>query len=613
MFQIIKDAPFIEPRLPFNVLKSITIQTMNLNDKTPLAIQPDSGIRLNLSNYYRIRTWQGGGEFWEHNNQQLIRDALGQFLPRATVDADNHILFQHYESGKEICSLSQPVSATNSLPKEQIDQLRSALIAFKAKTQDPHCDPEARKLIDSFRLPDPQKDPELYRIYGNGKNKRLIVLWGAEKEVDSAVTPLQAINMVQTELVGAGRGKGKSLFVAGFLVLLALLGLFLWQLDKEKTLASVGGSPSNGSPHQGAPYQNDRDKNKGEPADSANIEDQSSPTTGATINENGAQPGIVGDTTKEDEGKTGVAGDFATKKPSDIAAGNAVEPNSNPKSGDPSMNPLLNDAKSQDRLSTDKTATKGNDPKISQLAESDKKDVASENNKDGQPSNKSSSALTNTGKSTKLDSENASNTAPPAPAMKDKDSEAIVGSKSDELPNKKNDPAAAAGGLSPEPENTASNNKDAPKPGSTNTAELTETKMSIKEATQLDAAALPATLSDVSSTLKQGELEIKAEVGEDPRDGRVEVTLGLQAQNANREDIQMSRAIWILDGIELKGQDGKPLNDLKVSRWLPVGKHSLSVVGRTKDGKEMLGEAQLDVRIKQQPKPEVDIKNRPPL
>ena len=103
---------------------------MNTNDKTPLAIQPDSGIRLNLSNYYRIRTWQGGGEFWEHNNQQLIRDALGQFLPRATVDSGNYDLFQNYQDGKEICSRSQPVSATNPLPRAQFEQLRAALTAL---------------------------------------------------------------------------------------------------------------------------------------------------------------------------------------------------------------------------------------------------------------------------------------------------------------------------------------------------------------------------------------------------------------------------------------------------------------------------------------------------
>ena len=206
---------------------------MNPTDKTPLAIEPDSGIRLNLSNYYRIRTWQGGGEFWEHNNQQLIRDALGKFLPRATVDSGNFVLFQHYENGKEICSLSQPVTAANPLPRSQLDELRAALTAFKAKTQDPKCDPEARKLIDCFRLPDPKKDAELYRIYGSGKNKRLIVLWGAEKEVDSAVPPLEAINMVHTEAAGAEeKGSGKALLVCGLLALLAAFAWFFWPHDE---------------------------------------------------------------------------------------------------------------------------------------------------------------------------------------------------------------------------------------------------------------------------------------------------------------------------------------------------------------------------------------------
>jgi hypothetical protein len=34
------------------------------------------------------------------------------------------------------------------------------------------------------------------------------------------------------------------------------------------------------------------------------------------------------------------------------------------------------------------------------------------------------------------------------------------------------------------------------------------------------------------------------------------------------------------------------------------------VVGRTKDGKEMRGEAKIDVRIKQQPISEVEIENK---
>jgi hypothetical protein len=585
---------------------------MNANDKTPLAIQPDSGIRLNLSNYYRIRTWQGGGEFWEHNNQQLIRDALGQFLPRATVDASDHVIFQHFENGKEICSLSQPVSATNSLPKQQIDQLRAAVIAFKAKTQDPHCDPEARKLIDCFRLPDPQKDPELYRIYGSGKNKRLIVLWGAEKEVDSAVTPLLAINMVPTESGGSEKGSGKSMLVIGLLVLLALAGIFLWQRDKDKKLASVGGSPSNGALHQGAPLQDDSDKNKGGPVDGVNIGDQSATIAGTAINENGAQPGIAGDSTKEDESKTGVDGNSAAKKPSDIADGNAAAPDSNPKSEDSSKNPLLNDPKSQDRPSAGTTTADGNNPKISKLDGSDNKNLASKNNKEGEPASAEPSALIDAAKPTTNNKEQPDTLDQPAAPMKDKGSEAIAGAKGDELPNKKNDPAASADELPPEPGTTALINKDAPKPGTTTTAEISETKIQIKETTPLDLSGKPSAQQGVSGAINSGKLEIQANVGEVPQNGKVEVILGLVARDANLKEIEMDRATWLIDGKALQGQDGNPISDPKVSRWMQVGKHALSVVGKTKEGKEIRGEAVLDVRIKQQPKPEVDIQNSPP-
>jgi hypothetical protein len=66
-----------------------------------------------------------------------------------------------------------------------------------------------------------------------------------------------------------------------------------------------------------------------------------------------------------------------------------------------------------------------------------------------------------------------------------------------------------------------------------------------------------------------------------------------------------------VDGEELKDPDGKPLSDPAIRRLLPVGKHTVSVVGRTNDGKVLRGRAQMDVRIKQKPMPEVDIQNSP--
>ena len=208
-------------------------------DKSALISTPDTGIRLNLSNYWRIRSWQGGGELWEHHNQQLIRDSLGKFLPRATVETGDTVLYQHFESGKELCSQSEPVTAKNPIPHDQAEQLRVALTAFKAKASDPTCDPDSRKLIDCFRLPDPKKDPELYRVVGSGRRRRLIVLWGAEKEQDSAIVPLEAVNMVHAE-PSANSVSGRPLMLAALAIIVAAVAAYYFMggfNDKSKSPA----------------------------------------------------------------------------------------------------------------------------------------------------------------------------------------------------------------------------------------------------------------------------------------------------------------------------------------------------------------------------------------
>jgi hypothetical protein len=567
---------------------------MNPNDKTPLAIQPDSGIRLNLSNYYRIRTWQGGGEFWEHNNQQLIRDALGQFLPRATVDASNGVLFQHYEGGKEICSQSQPVTAANSLPRDQLDLLRTALIEFKAKTQDPKCDPDARKLIDCFRLPDPKKDPELYRIYGSGRNKRLIVLWGAEKEVDSAVPPLEAINMVHTEPEGAGKGSGRSMLIAALVVILALLGLFLWQRGKEDPENIVGNESVAGS--SGGQEEVGANGGAGGTSPAGEI------TEGST-------PGNPADVTDNDDAEPNAIKEFAHNEGEETASGSAPKGGAPSKPGDPAQDALLNEPGSQDLADTDKPAENDTEPKddTGLVTKANNGDPTSENGSDGVPSGKKTTPMPEAGNSPEsaLNEPAADGRTNPLLANPPKEGEG------EESANKISDADALAGDMPPESGKPPEKQSDAPKPGTTTETDLTETKLRIKETSPRDPNLVMPGKSGSPSTLPTGELEIlKAEVDEEPRDGKVEVMLGLRGKAANDEDVQIDSATWFLDGAELKGEDGKPLNDPQVRRLLAVGKHTLSVVGRTKDGKEMRGEAKIDVRIKQQPISEVEIENK---
>ena len=211
-----------------------------------LTIEPKAGIRLNLDSYHKIHSYQGGGEFWEHQNQQVLMQYLGEFLPRAVENEGGKsgtVLFSHLVAGKDVLSQSSALDANGpQAPAEQLNRLRAAVAALKAKESDALIDPNARKLIQAFRLPDPQKDAELYRIT-SGSPRRLLVLWGVEKERNSALTPEAAVARLQ-QARGARLpvfGGPSQKLVCALLLLLLLLGLgwWLWDRAHEKPVSIV--------------------------------------------------------------------------------------------------------------------------------------------------------------------------------------------------------------------------------------------------------------------------------------------------------------------------------------------------------------------------------------
>lgn len=167
-----------------------------------LTIEPKKGIRLSLKQYSAIKTWQGGGKFWEHDFQLTVRQgALQEFLPRVTDDG-TAVLYEMVVGGGDVVSESVASGGKNKVPAAQIERLRRALSELKAKAEDPHCDANKRRMIEAFRLPDPIKDAELYRLYGSGRKRRLLVLWGVEKEMGSAIAPMRALDIMPAEAGG---------------------------------------------------------------------------------------------------------------------------------------------------------------------------------------------------------------------------------------------------------------------------------------------------------------------------------------------------------------------------------------------------------------------------
>lgn len=206
-----------------------------------LSLEPNKGLRLKLGRLSPIRTWQGGASFWSHEFQLTVRSgALAGFLPRAIEDEDS-VLFEYRSGGAEQAGTSTAISDMSEIPAKELHALRAAVDELKKKAEDPHCDRTKRQMIEGFRLPDPQKDRDLYRLIGKGSSAKLIVLWGIEREEGSALSPGAAVDLMHTpageEAAQAAAPAPKKSKLAPILLLLAVLGAGGWyyyQQEQEK-------------------------------------------------------------------------------------------------------------------------------------------------------------------------------------------------------------------------------------------------------------------------------------------------------------------------------------------------------------------------------------------
>jgi hypothetical protein len=227
-----------------------------------ITIEKNQGIRLQLASavptplhisreaggYYKVRSYHGGGEFFQPENAQIILQCLGEFLPRAVErpgsDGRPEIFYQHLINGQDVSSRTAPLDSGVNVPKVEITRLEAAIAQLKAKENDPGTDPTKREIIRAFRLPSPQKDHELYRLYTSGGSRRLLVLWGVEKEAGSSLAPHEALQRVP---------QSKSSIPWWYWLLLAILLLLLlgWWRSFQQT-ASTGSPliPGNDSPAQ---------------------------------------------------------------------------------------------------------------------------------------------------------------------------------------------------------------------------------------------------------------------------------------------------------------------------------------------------------------------------
>jgi PKD repeat protein len=187
---------------------------------------PNGGLRISTSIFARLKAFQGGGDYWDH--QELIRESLGDFLPpvQQIQEAENRFgVFRKDVAGKEVLCKSTSMGSTR-VPEEQVRRLTSALDAFKRKADDPDTQQNAKEIIQHFRLPDISKDPDLYRLCGPWWDRKLQVIWGCERIPDSSLAPVAAVAKLP---IDKAYGFKRALSLLALLLLLcAFLAACLW-------------------------------------------------------------------------------------------------------------------------------------------------------------------------------------------------------------------------------------------------------------------------------------------------------------------------------------------------------------------------------------------------
>ena len=201
------------------------------NEPAPIERIQGKGLKLSLSTFKKLKAFQAGGQYWEHQSQSSIREYMGDFLPLMQVEEDGEsVLCQMFVSGKEVASESRKAKG---IPSAQRKKLEISIQNLKDKASSPDVDTNVKKIIEAFMLPDPIKDPELYRLYGSRWNPKLMVVWGCEKEAGTSLAPEEASHRVAKESLIGGLFR-KLPIILILILLLGLLGLWFVNLDSVK-------------------------------------------------------------------------------------------------------------------------------------------------------------------------------------------------------------------------------------------------------------------------------------------------------------------------------------------------------------------------------------------
>ena len=189
---------------------------------------PGKGLLIEMGDYIRLRASMGGSDFWYPDYQKILLEKFKPFLPRMEYNpTDNTVTASIVENGEELLSSS----TSDKIPEKELKKFKALLKQIQEEVEQEGTDPDIKRVIKAFRLPDPGKAPELYRVYGK---RRLAIIWGLEKQVESSI-PVIGGEIVKTLTTISDKKGGAFKWLCCGAIVAAIAALVWWASPFDET------------------------------------------------------------------------------------------------------------------------------------------------------------------------------------------------------------------------------------------------------------------------------------------------------------------------------------------------------------------------------------------
>ncbi|GAA5494188.1 hypothetical protein Rhal01_00346 [Rubritalea halochordaticola] len=131
----------------------------------------------------------------------LVHDELSRFFsdlfPTVIIDKDN-IHYQLELSDYHEDPIEPPRSLTSyqEIPEDEVYHLLQGWIRMQQALASDQIHPDAKSVLSNFRVPDPRKGIESYRLYEDEGRQKMFIEWGLENEECPAVRLDQALSII---------------------------------------------------------------------------------------------------------------------------------------------------------------------------------------------------------------------------------------------------------------------------------------------------------------------------------------------------------------------------------------------------------------------------------